>query len=182
MAEPANKKDKIAINISREEMGKADTLRYNILTHVVNESYELATKELNSFLETESPYPNFKDRLGRYVTHATDLVHAIKAKRKFPGMNSLTYAKQQELSDKFMEHFDELKYVLKKIEKIQNDMKIEDIRSTVIVLKALINAVFAVAVVGWILELSGGLFKTGLAVIEDFFLYLTDWVFQILGL
>jgi hypothetical protein len=182
MGLPLRKEEKAGFKISKSEMGSANTLRFNVLTAVVNEEYDQAADELQEFVDMDSPYPDFKQRLERYVQHAIDLVYAIRAKRSFPGMASLTYAKQQELIDKYLGHFDELKVTLIRIEAIQNSMKTEDIKSTVIVLKAFVNAVFAIAVVAWVLELSSGLLKTGLLVTEDALLSLSEWLFNLLGL
>ena len=117
--------------LSRDGIGQVDTLMYNVCTYVAEEKYETAIEALEKFLNQDSEYPKFKVRVEKYVRHTIDLVHAIKAKRSFPGIQSLTMSKQQELVEKYREHFDEMKEVLKKIEKVQNELKMEDIRSTV---------------------------------------------------
>lgn len=169
------------IQIDRKDMGRADSLRYNILASVVEENYDRAIAELNQFLNQDSAFPRFREKTERFIQHAIDLVNAIRAKRKFPGMNSLTAAKQQELNEKFHEHFKELQHVLMKVEKIQNDLKIEDVRSTVYVLKAVVNAGFAVAGLAFLLEISRGLFKTAWFVFDESFTMATDWFFNFFG-
>ncbi|GIL17495.1 MAG: hypothetical protein BroJett040_12460 [Oligoflexia bacterium] len=166
------------IQVDRKEMGKADTLRYNVLVFVVDENYDRAIAELKEYLEIESEYPRFHEKIERYIRHAVDLVNAIRAKRKFPGAHSLTVAKQQELNERFHEHFNELQHILKRIEKVEHDMKVEDVRSTVYVVKALVNAAFAIAILGFFLEISRGLLKTMWVVTDDFFLSITDWIFK----
>ena len=123
------------IKVDRSEMGRADTLRYNVLVFVVEENYDRAIYELKNFMALESAYPNFKKRIERYVNHAIDLVHAIKAKRSFPGMHSLTMAKQQEIVDRFHDHFHELQNVMKQVERIEKELKLDDIRSTILVIR-----------------------------------------------
>jgi hypothetical protein len=137
---------------------------------------------LNNYMDRDSEYPQFKERIERYVAHSIDLIHAIRAKRRFPGLGNLTIAKQQELGDKFREHYNELQKVLKKIEKIQIELRLEDIRSTVWVVKALVNAIVAVALLAFFVEASRGLILNFWVVIDDSFVRMIDSVFIFLKL
>ena len=166
------------LNVDRSDMGRADTLRYNVIVFVVEENYDRAIMELESFMKRDSEYPQFKEKIERYVKYGVDLINAIRAKRKFPGIHSLTIAKQQEITDKFHEHFNELQFILKKIEKIQNDVKLEDIRSTVYVVKAVVNAGFAIAILAFLLEGARGLMSNFYVVADDFFLGIVEEVFK----
>src|SRR6185312_7473140 len=114
------KKDQFQLQVERHDMGKADTLRYNVITFVVEENYERAIQELRTFSEKDSEYPKFKEKTERYISHAIDLVNAIRTKRKFPGAAFMTMAKQQELNERFREHFNELQNILKRIEKTED--------------------------------------------------------------
>lgn len=169
------------VTIESADRGQADSLRYNVLTYVVEEKYEQAIETLNNFIVTPSDYPNFRQRLERYISHSVDLINAIRAKRNFPGMNSLTKAKQQELTERYREHFEELTVILKKIEKIQGDLRIEDVRSTVWVVKALANGIFAVLAMALILEVYNGLARTTIFVVDDYFTRFINWVFGLIG-
>lgn len=166
--------------IDRKEMGKADTLRFNVCTFVVEEDYERAIGSLQEFLSSDSKYPTFKPKVERYIEHCIDLVNAIRAKRKFPGMNHMTMAKKQEINDKFKEHFNELQYVLRKVEQIQIGVKLDDLRSTAWVVKALFHGIFAVCLAAFMLDLGNGLFYTGVIVIDDVFLEITHWLMKLL--
>ncbi|MGZ5279584.1 MAG: hypothetical protein ACXWC9_06565 [Pseudobdellovibrionaceae bacterium] len=179
MGLPVKKRDlKAEMNSISKDMGRADTLRYNVLTYVVEENYEGATRELKEYLETDFEYPNFKERIERYIQHANDLVNAIRAKRKFPGAQMLTTAKQQELNEKFVAHFLELQLVLKKVERIQQDVRIEDIRSTVWIVQAGITAMIVVAVVAFLLDVNQGLMHTTIVVFDDLFREFVSWIFS----
>ena len=169
-------------HIDRQDLGRADTFRFNVVTYVVEENYDRAIFDLKAFLEKDSAYPLFRGRIERYIAHAIDLVNAIRAKRRFPGASSLTMAKQQELNDRFREHFNELQLVLKRIEKIETDLRIEDMRSTVWVVKALVNSVLVIAVLAFIMDVSHGLFMTTAIVTDDIFLQVTDWIFKKIGM
>jgi hypothetical protein len=169
------------IGLDRREMGQADTLRYNVATYVVEEKYDRAIEELRGFLEADSEFPKFKERVSRYVEHSVDLINAIRAKRKFPGASSLTMAKQQELKERFHEHFAELQQVLKNIDRIHTELKIDDIRSTVWVVKALVNSVLAVVLSALVIEASHGLGTSLWLVAEEALVSVTNAIFSVLG-
>ena len=164
------------------DFGKADSMRYNILMWVLDEKYDKAIQEMRTFLENPSDYPNFKEKVERYVSHGIDLIYAIKAKRNFPGIASLTRAKQQELREKFKEHFRELQIVMKKIEKIQVDLRIEDARSTIYVIRALWISAACIAGLAFFLEVVRGLAITSHVVLNDLLDQGVGWLFSLVGL
>lgn len=162
------------------EKGEVSVLRRNVMTWVIDEEYERAVGELKSFLQRDFEYPEYNKRVERYISHCVGLVHAIRAKRRFPGVKSLTMAKQQELKEKFHQHFEELQDMMGKIEKVHADLKINDIRSTVIVVKTAMNAAILVVAVAFILQLTRGNFKIALAVIDDTLRSAIDGIFSFL--
>lgn len=121
--------------VSRQELGAGDTLKYNVLTDVLDERYDRALRNLEDYLEKPSPYPDLKDKVERLVHYAMDVVHAIRAKRSFSGLAHLTMSKQKEFIDKFRTHVLELKTVLMKIELAEHRVRVADARSTVIFIK-----------------------------------------------
>ena len=182
MGAAAKSNDFNKLKIDRKEMGRADTLRYNVVIYVVEENYDRAIHELKSFIEKDSEYPRFKSRIERYVNYAVDLVNAIRAKRRFPGVHSLTMAKQQEIIDRFHDHFNELQSVLKRIEKIQEDLKLDDVRSTVLVIRAVVNSAFAIAILAFVLEGFRGLGANFYTVSLDWITTTTDSILKMLNL
>jgi hypothetical protein len=161
-----------------KDMGRADSFRYNVLSNVVEENYDGAIRELKSFLEGETLYPGLKGRTERYIMFCVDLVNAIRAKRNFPGIKSLTAAKQKELNDKYLSHFFELQQVLKRIERIEYDMKIEDSRSTVWVVKAIMIALAVILAFAFLKDLNKWLMGTIIYVTDDTLNRITDWIFS----
>lgn len=147
------------MSIDASELGPSDSLRYVVLSYVLDERYDEAIEQLKNFSESPSEYPNFKDKCRRFISHSVDLVYAIKAKRSFPGINSLTRAKQQELREKFKGHFRELVQTLKIVEKIQADLRIRDVRSTIYVVRALWYSVVGVVGLAFFLEMKAGFFQ-----------------------
>jgi hypothetical protein len=168
--------------ISSTDLGRPDSLRYRILTLVLDERYDTAIAELKEFLEEPSEYPDFKDKVGRFVSHSMDLIYAIKAKRSFPGLSSLTRAKQQELREKFKEHLRELQFSIKKIEKNQTDLRVQDVRSTIYVIRAGWYSIIAVSILGFTLEISNGLAKTSAIVLNDSLGLISDWLLKFVNL
>jgi len=170
------------IGIERTDLGKPDSLRYRVLTMVLDERYDSAIQELREFIDTPSDYPDFKSRIGRFVNHSVDLIYAIKAKRSFPGIASLTRAKQQELREKFKEHLKELQYSIKKIEKNETDLRVSDARSTIYVVRALWYSVVLLAAMGLFLEVTHGLANTSVVVIDDLAGRATSWLLGLFNL
>ncbi|MBX2995941.1 MAG: hypothetical protein KF681_14035 [Bdellovibrionaceae bacterium] len=175
------KKEQFQFQVERSEMGKADTLRYNVISFVVEGQYDRAVSELKNFAGKDSEYPRFQEKTERYVSHAVDLVNAIRAKRNFPGAQYLTMAKQQELNERFREHYSELQVVLKRIEKIHIDLKLEDSRSTVWVVRALVHSAFAILLVAFMIEATSGLMGTAHYVVDDGLNQTINWFFDKIG-
>jgi hypothetical protein len=149
---------------------------------VLDERYDGAIHELKDFIDQPSDYPDFKERAGRFINHSIDLIFAIKAKRSFPGISSLTRAKQQELREKFKEHLRELQFSIKKIEKNQTDLRVSDARSTIYVIKATWYSIVAIASLGFFLEISNGLAKTTFYVLDDSITRVSDWLLRFVNL
>lgn len=159
------------------DLGRPDTLRYNILSFVINEEYERALKTLKDFLASDSDYPNFKNKIERYSLHAIDLIYAIRTKRNFPGINALTRTKQQELKEKFREHFNELKVILRKIENCMEELRLNDVKSTRILVNSLWLSVVTIFIAGLAFELFNGLGQTAYVVFNYNVENLLNWIF-----
>ena len=159
------------------DLGSPDTVRFNVLTFVVNEEYERAVHYLKDYLERDSDYPNYRDRVERYIHHAVDLVFAIKNKRNFPGMALLGKSKQNELREKYRDHFHELKNVMKKIEACQEELRLNDIKSTTMLVRSFWLAVVSVFVSALALEMYQGLSVTIYVVFEEYVNKGIDYVF-----
>lgn len=164
------------------DIGAVDSPRHTIISQVANENYQRAIDEVKRWRESKEDFPQFAARSERYLSYCIDLINATKAKRSFPGLQYLGMSKQQELFDRAMEHFEDLKQTLKKIEKIEREVQLEDLRSTVWVIKALIYCCFAILVVGFLIELSRGVLPATMIVVDDVFGGLTNYVFDLIGL
>lgn len=167
---------------SVRDVGQVDSFRHTILSMVATDKYQDAIDQMKIYLESKHEYPEFRTRAERYINYSVDLINAIKVKRSFPGLQNLAMAKQQELFDRAMEHFEDLKATLRKVEVIDVEVRLEDVRSTVWVVKALAYSVFAILVLAFLLEMSRGLLPAAGVVVDDLFGDFTNWIFDHLGL
>lgn len=170
------------LKLTAEDLGRADGLRHAILTLVSDGEYPRAISRLKDFQESKYEYPKFKARAGRYVSYAIDLINGIKAKRSFPGVQTLARAKQQELFDRATDHFNDLRATLQKIELIHREVRAEDARSTVWVVKAMLYGCLAILIVAFMREVSRGVLPSVGVVADDLFDRITNWLFDSLGI
>jgi uncharacterized protein YnzC (UPF0291/DUF896 family) len=164
------------------DMGRTDSFRYSVLTRVLGERYEEALSAVQNFVDKEHEYPNFKAKIARLISHCIDLIYAIKAKRNFPGLKSLTRPKQQELREKYLEHFRELQATLKRVEKVERDLEIADARSTIYVIRAIWLMSIAIIILAFALEIFRGLASTSLVVADEAYTQFISYTFELLGL
>jgi hypothetical protein len=166
---------------SVQDAGHVDGLRATILSRVASENYDGAIDDIKSYIDAKSDYPQFKARAERYLNYAVDLVNAVKAKRSFPGMQHLSMSKQQELFDRAMEHFEDLKVTLKKVEQIETEVRLDDVRSTVWVIKAMVYCVFGLLVLAFLMEVSRGVLPSAAIVVDDTFGNAINFIFDKIG-
>jgi hypothetical protein len=161
---------------------RADAVTNDILKLVTQEDYPKAAEHLKSFLELRPEYPQFKQRSERYISYAIDLVNGIKAKRNLAGVKQLASAKQQELYDKALAHFDDLRKTLKKVERIEHEVKLEDMRSTIWVVRAFGYCMLAILIFFFLLEVSQGVLEGANVVADDIISNAVDKLFDTLGI
>ena len=175
----ANDTKQRSSELDMNDLGHINSLRFNVLTTIINEEYDVSIQRLKDFVNQDSDYPNFKLRVERYIQHSIDLIFAIKTKRNFPGFNSLTRSKQQELKEKVKEHFQELKGVLKKIEKCMEELRLNDIRSTHIVVHSLWLSLAAVFISGILLDIFQDVGSNAYVVFDEKSAQLLEYFFKI---
>jgi hypothetical protein len=166
------------LQVSRAEMGRADTLRYNVNHFVLEENYDRAIEELENYKQIDFDLPGYQKKIEPYLNHCIDLVHAIKTKRGFSKNISLTRSKQQEIRDAIKIHFDELQYTFKKIEQIRNQMALEDMRSTVWLMKAVVYSTSAIILILFFKEILDGSIEGLMVVFEPTAESLINWIFD----
>lgn len=169
------------LEAQRKDIGRGDSLRRQILSLTVSESYDAAKTALETYIYARVDFPEFQRRAERYAEHCRELVQAIQTKRNFPGLSQLSLSKQQEIHEKVLEHFEELKAHLKQIERIERDARLTDMRSTVWVIRAFTLTAFVVCVAWFLADVKSGLFSSTIqvmsGVVDDF----SFWVIHRLG-
>jgi hypothetical protein len=159
--------DGAAFQVNMNDMGKVDSLRFSVLSCVVEEKYALAAEAIKHYVEQRRDYPLYLPRTERLMRHCIDLIYAIRTKRSLPGLGNLSASRQQEIFARAREHFEELKYTIKRMEKVEADLRRADLRSTIWVLNSLTISVFSIVLVGFALEVTGGLLSSMVIVIGD---------------
>lgn len=182
LAEKATKEDVVTAMTSQmrqaTRQGNSALVKNVILGHITEERYDQAIKELNDYLDSKSQYPEFRERSERYVQYGIELIHAIRAKRSFPGWNALNMSKQKELFEKALLHFDDLKATLDKIEVIEREVRVEDVRSTVWVLQACVYSVGLLVLFAILKELTGGVLPSINTLVDSSTNSLIDLIFE----
>jgi hypothetical protein len=162
-------------SLESRSSGKIDSLKHTILSLVSEGQYDHAKSELSRYLEMQSDYPAFKMRTYRHFNHCKDVISAINAKRSLPGLHTLPMSKQQEVMEKVLGHFEELKHYLHKIEIV----KIDDLRSTVVVIKAVIYCLFLVVGIHFLRSAAKGILQSFDYIINDYTNNLINWIFDL---
>lgn len=163
------------------DFGKDNSFTNEVLAIVVSRSYGRALKQLKAYVEVKSSYPNFRFRTQRYIDHAESLINAIRAKRGIPGFETLSKSRQREIQEKTTQHFEELRRTLKKIERIEQSLRMNDVRSTVWVIRSMVHCGFIVLTVAFVLEISNGLLQSVGIVVGDWLNKVSDIVFNSIG-
>lgn len=163
---------------SARSTGPKGHLRNAILTHVTEERYEKAIEDLLRALDSKPQYPEFKKRSEKFGQYCIELIHAIQAKRNFPGWNALHMSKQKELFERALLHFEDLKATLEKIEGIESEVRMEDMRSTVWFIRALCFAICGLLIFAVIRELTHGVFPSAVVVVDSTTSSIVDYVFD----
>jgi hypothetical protein len=134
----------LKIEPDRSEVG---TLQHKVMSEVADKKYEDAVISLKAYREKKKYYPGYVVKTDRLFTHAEDLVNAIKSKKNFPNMSGLTQSKQEELAQKVREHWEELRISLRRLKTIEKDIEMEDARSTLWVVRAVIFSIILILII-----------------------------------
>lgn len=151
-AEDIHSQEELETKLSETISGRLDGLRYTILSLVVDGRYDLAVAEISFYANSEHKLQVFKLKSARYLNHCEELIRAVESKIKFCQTRTITRSQKHQLYMMVMKHFYELTESLKKIERIENDIRVTDLKSTVWVLKALIMCIGSILLIAMIKE------------------------------
>ena len=171
----------IQLQLANQQLGKIDSLRYAVLKSVVTGDYEKAELDLDRFIHMKSDYPSFYERVKGPAQHCKELINAIQAKRGFPNLSVLSMSKQQEILNHVLEHFEELKVVLKHIEKVAREVTLDDLRSTVVVVRIFAYGVIGIVALGFFLDFTTSIGQPLVAIFHDITNAMFDWISPKIG-
>ena len=97
-------------------------------------------------------------------------------------MSLLTRSKQNEMRERVRDHFQELKMVMRKVEASQEELRIIDIKSTTILVKALWMSTVMVFISAIVIEVAQGMGSSFVEVANGYADILIDMLFNYLGL
>jgi hypothetical protein len=112
--------------------------QHAVLLAVSDGRYEDALVTLADYQKRKSAYPTYAKKTERLFEHSQELVSAIKAKKTFPNLTSLAQSKQEEIHQKARENWEDLKASLRRIKSIEADLALQDARSSIWVIRALL--------------------------------------------
>jgi hypothetical protein len=164
--------------LSESISGRLDGLRYTILSLVVEGRYDTAIAEISFYANSEQKLQVFRTKAQRYLNHCEELIRAVESKIKFCQTRTITRSQKHQLYVMVMKHFHELTDSLKKIERIENDIRVNDLKSTVWVLKAFIMCIGVLIMFGMTREALMTMHDPFMVVINDS----VEFIFKLIGL
>jgi hypothetical protein len=167
----------LEVRLSESISGRLDGLRYTILSLVVEGRYDTAIAEINFYANSEQKLQVFRTKAQRYLNHSEELIRAVESKIKFCQTRTITRSQKHQLYVMVMKHFHELTDSLKKIERIENDIRVNDLKSTVWVLKSFVMCTGFVIMFGMVREALMTMYDPFMVVINDS----VEFIFRLLG-
>lgn len=170
--------EELEARLSENISGRLDGLRHTILSLVVEGRYDTAIAEISFYSSSEQKLQVFRARAQRYLNHCEELIRAIESKIKFCQTRTITRSQKHQLYTMVMKHFHELTDSLKKIERIENDIRVTDLKSTVWVLKSFVMCTGLVIIFGMVREAIFSMQEPVTVVINDSI----EFILRLIGL
>lgn len=166
----------------KHDLGRVDGLRYTILSLVVDGRYNAGCRELEVYVEGKTEFKAFQNRAQKYIRYCQDIIRAIETKRNFPGLSAMSLSKQQEIYDRVIVHFDELKKTLSRLERIEREYKLSDVRSTMWIVRVLMNVTIFFFFFMLMVDFTGGVSNSFQLVFDAVTYDITTKIVNLLGL
>lgn len=112
-----------------------DSLKTTVLSLAKAGHFDTAKRELKFYQQQNATTPGFEFRTKHYFAHCYELLDAINNLKHIPNFDSLRAAQQKQIRERIMTYGQDLSSILGRIDKVTNDLKIQDIRSTMWVLR-----------------------------------------------
>lgn len=114
-----------------------ESLKKMILTLASTGNFEGAKKELEFYEKAGRNTPGFQKRTEHYFRHCLELLDGIENLKHFPNFDNLRAAQQKQIRERIQTYAADLSSILGRIDKVSNDLKIQDVRSTLWVIRSL---------------------------------------------
>jgi hypothetical protein len=160
------------------ESGPSDSFRHYILKLVANGKYEAAKKELERYSIQKRTYPQFEVRARRLIDSCVQFIEVVETKRNAPGISQLSFSRQQDFFERAIEQFEALKRLLVKIEQIEVEVRLEDLRSTVLLIRTVSFCACVLTAVFIIREAGSGFLPNAYVVTDHYMGELINSVFD----
>jgi len=167
---------KLATYYDISDIGDPDTLLSTVLELTVEAKYDIAICALLEYAKSKDNYPQYTIKTRRYFEHCTEIIHAIRSKNNFPNLSSLPKAKQQEINDRIKDHYVELKRFLERVNQVELELRQQDSRSTVWVVKMVSFSIFFLLTLAFVKETFFTMGTPINAIYTDFMNWIMDGV------
>jgi hypothetical protein len=114
-----------------------DSLKSTVLGLAKSGNFDAAKREMKFYQQQNTSTPGFEFRTKHYFTHCYELLDAISNLKHIPNFENLRAAQQKQIRERIMTYGQDLSSILGRIDKVTNDLKIQDIRSTMWVIRTL---------------------------------------------
>jgi len=114
----------------------SDSLKKAVIALASDGNFEAAKREVSAYQQIQNKTPGFKQRTEHYFNHVRELLDAIQNLKNFPNFDTLRAAQQKQIRERVIIYVEDLSSVLGRVDKITNDLKIQDVRSTTWVVRA----------------------------------------------
>lgn len=171
----------ISSEIDQKLNVKIRTLRFNeslktaVLSAMVDQKYEECESLLSNYSSSYDKFVEFQFRAEPYINHCLNLVKSIQIKRGFPQITSMPIIKQQELMDKVVDDFNELRLYLVRIEVMHKEVIYRDILSMTILIRTIMVCAVIFTVVAGAISIGAGGFDFLLNFIDEISATFAGW-------
>ncbi len=177
--EGAKKIQKMDEDLVKDVMSscRVGSLSHRILSLIAYKSYQQGVQELQDYINMRSKeYSAFYLASHRYFLRIQSISMAVEKQRSAPNLENYPEAKKHEVYDLLKEYFKELRNQIKGVENAEYALRVEDVRSTVWVVRAMAFSVIGIFVLGFCLDLFTGSYSTIYYVVKGYYLTVCDWV------
>lgn len=164
----ADLEDKLQIQLE-QKIQNLSGIRHLILKHVIEGEYKRSKEEIKKYAEMKQQFTRFVIRTEPYIKHSIDIINTIETKRQFLNIKGIiNRSRQREMFSSILEHFDELKRFMNKTMEIAKEEELNDLKSTVFVLKVLSLCIFGLFVISFLILESISMLKSFYVIMDSF--------------